>query len=92
LGVVSIGNMMTRLVNQKLTLEDKVANILVRQFRKVKATTSLGQLSHILEKEPFALVVDDKDSISAIAAPVDLLGYISNSADSVAAKASGLKI
>lgn len=85
LGVVSTANMMTRLVNQKIKPEDKVSEILVRQFRKIKKSTCLGQVSHILEKEPFALVVDDKDAIIAIVSHMDVLGYINNSPDSAAA-------
>ncbi|XP_059478512.1 cystathionine beta-synthase [Neocloeon triangulifer] len=85
LGVVSTGNMMTRLVNHKIKPEDKVASILYRQFRKIKADTILGRVSHILEKDPFALVVDDKDVIIAIVSPVDVLSYITSSSDSAAA-------
>jgi len=77
LGVVSTGNMMTRLVNHKIKPEDKVADVLFRQFRKIKSSTSLGQVSHILEKDPFALVVDDKEMVTAIVSPVDLLSYVS---------------
>lgn len=77
--------MMTRLVNNKMKPEDKVSEILVRQFRKIKKSTCLGQVSHVLEKDPFALVVDDKDAIVAIISPMDLLSYINNSPDSAAA-------
>ncbi|XP_065339459.1 cystathionine beta-synthase-like protein [Cloeon dipterum] len=92
IGVVSTTNLTNRLVNHKLKVDDKLTSVLVRQFRKVKPSTNIGHVSHILEKDPFVLVVDDNDRPSGVITPIDVLDYISNSADSAAAAVTNASI
>ncbi|KAJ9574722.1 hypothetical protein L9F63_008092, partial [Diploptera punctata] len=89
-GMVTLGNLMTRLVNNKVQPTDSVNKILYRQFRKIKLDTTLGRLSRILAKDHFVLVVhpqrlytnkdsmESRDIIIGIVTPIDLLNYITN--------------
>lgn len=55
--MVTMGNLMNRIVNMKAKPTDKVTQVLYSQFRKISLDTSLGRVSRILEKDPFVLVV-----------------------------------
>nr|CAD7405711.1 unnamed protein product [Timema cristinae] len=57
LGMVTMGNLMSRLINTKALPTDCVEKVLYRQFRKIKLDTNLGRLSRILDKDHFVLVV-----------------------------------
>lgn len=89
-GMVTLGNLMTRLVNNRVQPTDAVDKVLYRQFRKIKLDTTLGRLSRILAKDHFVLVVhsqrlytnkdsvESRDIIIGIVTPIDLLNYITN--------------
>lgn len=69
---------------------DPVEKALYRQFRKIKSSATLGQLSRILERDQFVVVVElrrvdtsqdameFRDFIVGIVTPIDLLTYITN--------------
>lgn len=90
-GVVSLGNMMAKLLSGNVTGSMPVSKILYKQFHKIMLDTTLGKLSRILNKGHFALVVHDQKQFStkdivetktiviAVATPIDLLNYITNS-------------
>lgn len=89
-GMVTLANLMSRLVINRALPTDKVEKVLYRQFRKIKLDTTLGRLSRILEKDHFVLVVhsqrlysnrdamESRDIIIGIVTPIDLLNYITN--------------
>jgi hypothetical protein len=56
-GMVTLGNLVSQMVNSKVLPTDAVEKVLYRQFRKIKLDTTLGRLARILEKDHFVLVV-----------------------------------
>jgi len=89
LGMVTLGSLLTGVLHKKLTPQDKVENVLYRQFKKVTLNMTLGKLSHILNLHHFALVVHSqiqysgdgkeeqvKEVIIGIVTQIDLLNYI----------------
>jgi len=88
LGMVTLGNLMGKMVSGKITKESPVGDSIYGQFKKVTLNTSLGQLSRILDHEYFALVVHSqnlysnmeastkKEIIFGIVTRIDLLNYI----------------
>ncbi|XP_049951948.1 cystathionine beta-synthase isoform X1 [Schistocerca serialis cubense] len=89
-GMVTMGNLMSRLVNSRALPTDPVEKVLYRQFRKITLDTSLGKLSRLLERDHFVLVthsqrlytnsnvVETREVIIGIVTPIDLLNYITN--------------
>ncbi|XP_021940064.1 cystathionine beta-synthase isoform X2 [Zootermopsis nevadensis] len=89
-GTVTLGNLVTRMVNSKVLPTDAVEKVLYRQFRKIKLDATLGRLSRILEKDHFVLVVhpqilytdqeatESRDVIIGIVTPIDLLSFITD--------------
>lgn len=93
LGMVTMGNLMNRIVNKKAASSDPVEKVLFRQFKKISLDTTLGRLSTIFEKDSFALVVHNqrmytsgeqamnREVIIGIASIIDLLNYITTTTD-----------
>nr|CAD7422047.1 unnamed protein product [Timema poppensis] len=91
--MVTMGNLMSRLINTKALPTDCVEKVLYRQFRKIKLDTNLGRLSRILDKDHFVLVVhsqrlysnkdvvNSREVIIGIVTPIDLLNFITHSQD-----------
>ncbi|PNF22395.1 Cystathionine beta-synthase [Cryptotermes secundus] len=89
-GMVTLGNLISQMVNSKIMPTDPVEKALYQQFRKIKLNATLGQLSRILEKDQFVVVVEPRkvgtsqdamecrDFIVSIVTPIDLLTYITN--------------
>ncbi|XP_066997097.1 cystathionine beta-synthase-like protein isoform X2 [Anabrus simplex] len=87
-GMVTLGNLMSRMVNCRALPTDPVEQVLYRQFRKINLDTTLGRLSRILDKDHFVLVVhsqrlysnresvETREIIIGIVTPIDLLNYI----------------
>jgi hypothetical protein len=59
-GMVTLGNLISQMVNSKVLPTDPVEKALCRQFRKIKLNATLGQLSRILEKDKFVVVVESR--------------------------------
>jgi len=90
LGMVTQGNLMGRMVAGKITPDSPVSDSIYGQFKKVTLSTSLGQLSRILDHEYYALVVhtqhlysdinksSEKEIIFGIVTRLDLLNYMTN--------------
>lgn len=88
IGMVTLGNLMQKIVSGKLTPESQVAEALYRNFHKISINTSLGQLSRILDQEFYAVVVHSqhfytdlntsskKEIIFGLATRMDLLNFI----------------
>lgn len=92
LGMITLGNLMSRIVAGKVTPEAPLSECIYGKFKKVSIGTSLGSLSRILDHEYYALVVhsqhlysgrDDsstKEIIFGIVTRMDLLRFITNEA------------
>ncbi|XP_026470149.1 cystathionine beta-synthase [Ctenocephalides felis] len=94
-GMVTMGNLMNRIVGLKNKPQDPVEKALYKQFRKITLDTTLGRVSRILEKEPFLVVVhnqrqyssdksaQDREVIIGIISNMDLLNYIMKNGQTV---------
>lgn len=90
LGMVTLGNLMGKMVSGKITPESKVSDSIYGEFKKVTLNTSLGQLSRILDAEYYALVAHtqhlysslksstEKEIIFGIVTRMDLLKFITS--------------
>lgn len=88
LGMVTEGNLMSKLIHSKVKPSDPVAACLYKQFKSVDTTTPLGKLSRMLDKDHFVLVVsrqtcfmggaqsEVKSTIFSIVTRIDLLNFI----------------
>ncbi|KAL7640043.1 UNVERIFIED_CONTAM: hypothetical protein RMT77_009457 [Armadillidium vulgare] len=86
-GVITLGALMSKLVNGKVESSSPVSRSLYSQFRKITLDTSLGKVSRILDRDHFALVVHtqrlymdhcvlEKEVCIGIVTQIDLLTYI----------------
>jgi len=87
-GMVTLGNLMGKLVTGKVTPTSPVSDSIYHKFKKVQLTTTLGALSQVLDHEYYALVTHQqclyisetesttKEIIFGIATRMDLLNYI----------------
>lgn len=86
-GVITLGALMSKLVNGKVESSSPVSRSLYSQFRKITLDTNLGKLSRILDRDHFALVVhtqrlymeysvQEKEVCIGIVTQIDLLTYI----------------
>jgi len=88
MGVVNEGNVAAKLASGRVAATDPVSEVVYKGFSKVKGSTSLGDLSRIFDKEPFALVTTSQKSIGpggeatekhiifGIVSRIDLLRFI----------------
>lgn len=78
LGFVSLNGILSSLISGKVTKIDKAEKIMSKEYRKVVLATSLGRLSRMLEKEHFAVVLDEHNdgAFVGIASQIDLLEFI----------------
>jgi cystathionine beta-synthase len=89
LGMVTLGNLMAKVVSGKAEPSDPATDLLYEQFTKIQLWTTLSELSRILEKNHFAIVVQkqtsysgtdasvEKQTIVGVVTGIDLLNYIS---------------
>lgn len=95
-GMVTEGNLTSQIVHKRATLADSVQKALYKQFKQVTLNTTLGELSRIFDREPYALVVavqkslsgsgdtkaiTEKKVITGVATRIDLLNYIMKGAE-----------
>ncbi|EEC18884.1 cysteine synthase, putative [Ixodes scapularis] len=87
LGMVSLGNLMSKILARLIDTGTPVSKAAYDQFKKVTLDTTLGKLSTILEHGHFALVVAEqmqvagtasmrKEVVIGIVTNIDLLRYI----------------
>ncbi|XP_065841452.1 cystathionine beta-synthase-like [Oscarella lobularis] len=90
LGVVTLGNLMSKVLRGKVNSSDPVTAVLYKQFQKIDLSTTLSTLSRILERDHFAIVTHAqkcysggnqtvKDTIFGVVSAIDLLTYINGS-------------
>eukprot|EP00475_Leptophrys_vorax_P013414 TRINITY_DN1981_c0_g1_i1.p1 TRINITY_DN1981_c0_g1~~TRINITY_DN1981_c0_g1_i1.p1 ORF type:complete len:434 (-),score=150.72 TRINITY_DN1981_c0_g1_i1:58-1359(-) len=88
LGVITEGNLMSQILSGRVRPEDPVGKVVYKKFKQVSLTTSLSELSRILENYPFALVVSaqkcftstsesfEKTLVFGVVTRIDLLNFI----------------
>lgn len=95
LGMVTEGNLMAMMVSKRIKPEDTCgsAQVLYKQFKEVALDTTLGELSRIFYRDPFAVVVSkhrhyegkgsvtEKSNVVGIVSRIDLLSYISQNSE-----------
>lgn len=92
LGVVTEGNLSSRLMAGRVKPDDSVTKALFPQFRKVLASTSLAELARIFDRDHFAVVTQtqrtfrgggepvEKSVVVAVVTRIDLLKYMTGHA------------
>merc|ERR1712130_423182 len=87
-GVVSVGNLSSKLLKGRVSPNDKVTEATFKKFKKVSLTTKLTKLSQIFNVHHFVLVVTEsehhhnedssskKQMVVGIITRIDLLNYI----------------
>ncbi|XP_018026390.1 cystathionine beta-synthase-like [Hyalella azteca] len=91
-GVVTLGSLMSKIVNGKVEADSPVAHSLYSNFKRITLDTTLAKLSTILHRDHFALVVhtqrlctrntdlegsvQEKEVCIGIITQIDLLTYI----------------
>ncbi|KAM9253842.1 cystathionine beta-synthase-like [Dugong dugon] len=88
LGMVTLGNMLSSLLAGKVQPSDQVCKVIYRQFKQIRMMDPLGQLSHILEMDHFALVVHEqiqyhsqgksskRQMVFGVVTAIDLLNFV----------------
>ncbi|XP_076246611.1 cystathionine beta-synthase isoform X2 [Calliopsis andreniformis] len=79
-GVVTLSSLTLNLISGKVKLTESIEKTMIKHYVKVKLTASLGQLSRVLEREPYAVILDDEHN-NAFIGIVDqshILNYIVN--------------
>ncbi|KAK9299638.1 hypothetical protein QLX08_007432 [Tetragonisca angustula] len=77
-GVISLNKLMSNIISGTVKYTDFVEKAMTKQYVKVKYSASLGYLSRILEKEPYAVIVDDKcnDAFAGVVNQFHILNFI----------------
>ncbi|XP_064651397.1 cystathionine beta-synthase-like [Lineus longissimus] len=91
LGMATVGHMMALITKSKVRVQDPVSSAIFKQFKQVHlTTTSLYQLSRLLDCDHFVLVMHDqkllsgdgtvkkKEMVFGIATRIDLINFITN--------------
>lgn len=60
-GMATVNHIMCKILDRSLQLNDPISKGLFKKFLKIKMDTSLGRLSRILEKEPYVVVVQNRE-------------------------------
>lgn len=90
LGVVSTGNLQSKIISKRVQPDDPVSQAVYKQFKQVESSTSLAKLSLLFNTDHFALVVAnqrvfnetstpvEKQLVVGVATSIDLLNFITN--------------
>jgi cystathionine beta-synthase len=60
-GMATVNNIMCKVLDRSLQFTDPISNGLYTKFIKIRMDTTLGRLSRILEKEPYVVVVQNRE-------------------------------
>lgn len=77
-GIVSSNKLMSSIISGAVQSTDFMEKAIIKQYVKVHPMMSLGRLSRILEKEPYAIVVDNKrgDTFLGVVNQFHILNFI----------------
>lgn len=81
-GVVTIGDLLSKLSSGRVLRSDPVSNVMFGNFTRVTNDTTLAELAEIFDKDYFAIVTTQADAhdgkIVGIVTRIDLLNYITS--------------
>lgn len=77
-GVISLNKILSNIISGAVNYTDFVEKTMIKQYVKVKYSGSLGYLSRILEKEPYAVILDDErdDAFVGVINQFHILNFI----------------
>lgn len=75
-GVVMLHTLMSNLLSGTVKLTDCVEKTMIKHYVKVKSTARLGQLSRVLEKEPYAVILDGEHDFIGIVDQSHILNFV----------------
>ncbi|XP_076647123.1 cystathionine beta-synthase isoform X1 [Halictus rubicundus] len=78
-GVITFSTFMSELVSGAIKLTESVKKPMTKRYVKVKLSASLGQLSRVLEKEVYAVILDEQHTFVAIVNQSHILNFITKS-------------
>ncbi|XP_017877639.1 cystathionine beta-synthase [Ceratina calcarata] len=78
-GIVTSNKLMSSIISGAVQSTDFMEKTIIKQYVKVHPSTSLGRLSRILEKETYAIVLDNKrdDTFIGVVNQFHILNFIS---------------
>ncbi|CAK9813176.1 Cystathionine beta-synthase [Anthophora plagiata] len=59
-GVITLKQIMSSIISGAVKYTDFVEKAMIKQYNKVTLSTTLGRLARILEKESYAIIIDEK--------------------------------
>lgn len=77
-GVISLNKLTSYVISGIIKCTDFVDKAMVKQYVKVKHSATLGYISRVLEKEPYAIILDDEhdDAFIGIVNQFHILQFI----------------
>ncbi|KAJ8673933.1 hypothetical protein QAD02_005195 [Eretmocerus hayati] len=78
-GFVTLEKLLSALIAGEVKMNDPVEKVMIKQYRKVSQLTTLGRLSRMLQKDVYAVVLDENQNgaLVGILTQIDLLNFIS---------------
>lgn len=80
-GIVTLDVLLSNLISGTVNRNDCPEKIMIKQFIKVAASTTLGKVSRILEKESYAVVVNNDDVLIGLVNLNDIFDFITKKDD-----------
>ncbi|XP_077274172.1 cystathionine beta-synthase isoform X1 [Temnothorax americanus] len=80
-GVVTLDALYSNLISGTVNRNDCAEKVMIKQFTKVKASTTLGKVSRMLEKESYVVVVNDDNTLIGLASQNDIFNFITKDND-----------
>ena len=81
LGVITLDALLSHLISGTVNGTDFAEKIMIKQFTKVTASTTIGKVSRILEKESYVVVVDDHDALIGLVSRNEIFDFITKDDD-----------
>jgi cystathionine beta-synthase len=90
-GMITEGNLTALIVHKRVAPTDPVSKAIYKNFKQVSSTTTLGELSRIFDREPYALVlttqkcitgtgadkkITEKKIVAGVVTRIDLLNFL----------------
>lgn len=75
-GIVTLDVLLSNLISGTVNRNDCAEKTMIKQFIKITASTTLGKVSRILEKESYAVVVNDDNTLIGLVSLNDIFDFI----------------
>lgn len=77
-GFITLDKLLSNLIAGEVKNHDSAEKALIKQYRKVAKATTLGRLSRMLQKDLYAVVLDEHNNgaLIGILTQIDLLNFI----------------